>query len=373
MNKQKYIIIIAGAAIIIFSILSMKLLSGFKENPPPKPPEESIRFVKAKPIKYSNLSTSFMASGRVASKSEIIISAEVSGKILDGTVPFKEGQTFKTGDLLVKIYDNEAALGVKSQVSSFLTQLAGILPDMKIDFPESYERWYGFFENIKIDKDLPSLPEISTTKEKVFLSSKNILSNYYSIKSSESRLKKHSIYAPFNGVITQVNTQVGAIANIGAALGKIINTASLELEIPLEASETKWINLGDNVIVKDENNVHEWKGKVIRKAENVNEQTQSISVYVSIINNSKPIYKGQYLKAKFLGIPLTNVMEMPRNAVFNSNEVFIVQDSLLTKTEINVVKVNEKTLFFNGVKENTELVVEPLINAAERTKVKIVR
>ncbi|MCB9248357.1 MAG: hypothetical protein H6613_07330 [Ignavibacteriales bacterium] len=87
------------------------------------------------------------------------------------------------------------------------------------------------------------------------------------------------------------------------------------MEIPLEASETKWISLGDEVIIKDENNVYEWNSKVIRKAENVNEQTQSISVYVSIINNGKPIYKGQYLKATFLGIPLTNVMEMPRNAV----------------------------------------------------------
>ncbi|MCB9248356.1 MAG: hypothetical protein H6613_07325 [Ignavibacteriales bacterium] len=130
-----------------------------------------------------------MASGRVASKSEIIISAEVSGKILDGTVPFKEGQTFKTGDLLLKIYDNEAALGVKSQVSSFLTQLAGILPDMKIDFPESYEKVVWFFENIKLTKTCQAFLKFQQQRKKVFLSSKNILSNYYSIKSSESRLK----------------------------------------------------------------------------------------------------------------------------------------------------------------------------------------
>ena len=38
----------------------------------------------------------------------------------------------------------------------------------------------------------------------------------------------------------------------------------------------------------------------------------------------------------------------------------LLKDSLLTKEEINVVKVNEKTLYFNGLEENTELVVEPL-------------
>ena len=369
MKKQKYIIILAGAAIIIISFLSMKTLSGLKENPPPKPQEEIIRVVKSKPIKYSDVTAPISASGRLSSKSEITISAEVSGKILDGNIPFKEGQTFKEGDLLLKIYDSEAALNLKATVSSFLTQLAGILPDLKIDFPESYPKWYNFFESIEIEKDLPNLPEISSTKEKVFLASKNVLNNYYSIKSSELRLKKYSIYAPFSGAITQVNVEVGAIANIGASLGKIINTSSLELEVPLELDDSKWINIGDQVTVNNG-----LKGRVIRKAESVDEQTQSIIVYIALVNsNSNPIYKGQYLMAKFQGIPLEDVMEIPRNAVFNSNEVFVVKDSLLTKEEINVVKINEKTLYFNGVEENTELVVEPLINAPERTKVSIIR
>jgi multidrug efflux pump subunit AcrA (membrane-fusion protein) len=374
MKKQKYIILVAGAAIIIFSFLSMKALSGLKENPEPKPPVETLRFVKAKPIKYEDITASLTASGRVASRSEITISAEVSGKILEGKVPFKAGLSFGKGDLLVKIYDNEAALSLKAAVSSFLTQLAGILPDLKIDFPESYSKWYSFFERIEIQKDLPELPEFSSTQEKVFLASKNILSNYYTIKSSESRLKKYSIYAPFSGAITQVNVENGAIANVGATLGKIINTSSLELEVPLEVKDAKWINIGDRVLASEESGQDEWSGTVLRKAGDVNEETQSMSVYVSLTNNSsKPIYKGQYLKARFHGIPLNSVMELPRNAVFNSNEVFTVEDSLLTKEEINVVKVGEKTLFFNGLKENTEIVVEPLVNAPEQTKVKIIR
>ena len=218
------------------------------------------------------------------------------------------------------------------------------------------------------------MPEISSTQEKVFLATKNILGKYYVIKSNESKLKKYSIYAPFDGAITQANIEVGAIANIGASIGKIINTSKLEIEVPLEVSDAKWVKVRDNVAIKDEEGTHEWRGQVIRKAENINEQTQSISVYVSLENNnSKPVYTGQYLKVNFAGIPLKNVMEIPRNAVFNSNEVYTVEDSLLTKEEINIVKIGEKTLYFNGLDENIELVVEPLINAAERTKVKIIR
>ena len=64
-------------------------------------------------------------------------------------------------------------------------------------------------------------------------------------------------------------------------------------------------------------------------------------------------------------------MEIPRKAVFNSNEVFVVKDSLLLKKDINVIKTTEETLFFNGLEESLKIVVEPLINASENTKVKL--
>jgi hypothetical protein len=80
---------------------------------------------------------------------------------------------------------------------------------------------------------------------------------------------------------------------------------------------------------------------------------------------------GQYLTVIFKGIKLSNIMEIPRAAVFNTNEVFIVSDSLLAKTEIDIKKINQQSLFFNGIPEGTDVVVEPLINVSEKTKVKI--
>jgi hypothetical protein len=88
-------------------------------------------------------------------------------------------------------------------------------------------------------------------------------------------------------------------------------------------------------------------------------------------NKNNPIYKGQYLTATFKGIKLTNSMELPRAAVFNTNEVFIVIDSLLVKSEIDIKKINQQTLYFNGISEGVDIVIEPLINVSEKTKVKI--
>ena len=68
---------------------------------------------------------------------------------------------------------------------------------------------------------------------------------------------------------------------------------------------------------------------------------------------------------------IANSMLLPRNAVFNSNEVFIVVDGKLKKREINVIKWNESTLVFNGLNEGDKVVAEPLINVRENSPVGI--
>ncbi len=372
MKKQKYIIIASGIVIILFAYFSMSFLSGFKKQPKKIQEKEVFRYVKTKPVKYESKEAIVISSGRVSSKSEVALSAEVSGKILPGNIPFKKGQQFRKGDLLLKIYDIEAGLSLKANKSSFLNILAGFLPDFKISVPENYEEWYKFFEKVDINKDLPDLPEIKSTKEKVFLSAKNILSTYYNIKSAESTFKKYSIYAPFDGAITNVNIEVGGFAGIGTRLGDIINTKELELDVPLKLEDVKWVKIGDKVKVENNQSTASWNGTVIRKSGDLNIQTQSVSVFIKILNNRQtPIYKGQYLKAYFNTLVINNVMEIPRNSVINTNEVFVVKNDMLVKKMINLIKINEKSVFINGLNENEMIVVEPLINANENTKVKI--
>ena len=64
-------------------------------------------------------------------------------------------------------------------------------------------------------------------------------------------------------------------------------------------------------------------------------------------------------------------MEFPRSAVFNSIEVFEIIVGRLKKQIIDIVKINETTLIFNGLEEGIKIVVEPLINAQENSPVGI--
>ena len=166
--------------------------------------------------------------------------------------------------------------------------------------------------------------------------------------------------------------EVVSIANTGRSLYRIINTGMLELEVPVPVEDVKWINKGDKVITNAESGSGQWIGKVVRKADYVDRSTQSVSIFISVQNSSEsPLFEGQYLTASFDGEISGNAMEIPRRAVFNNNEVFIVTDNTLRKAEINILKVNQQSMIFNGLEEGVSIIVEPLINVVEGTVVEI--
>lgn len=372
--KRKIIIVASIIAIVVVAFGLMQVFSSF--NPEEEAPAHHVskKYVKVEKVVYRDIESEVTASGRIVSQSLVDVASEVQGQILSGKIPLKKGQGFKKGDLLLKIYNEEFKLALQSKKSVFLTSIANILPDFKIDYPDSYQRWTDFFDNIKIDGDMPELPEIKSKQEKIFLASKNILSNYYSIQSDEIRLDKYFIRAPFNGVYTQVNSEVGSIANPGARLGQIIRTDQLELEVPVKPDEVKWLKKGDKAVVSTEDGLSEWKGKIARISQFVDESTQSISVFVSINPNSENrLYNGQYLKAVFPGKIIKSGMEIPRNAIFNFNEVFTVVEGKLVKNTVSIEKYNQNSLIFTGLPEGINVVSEPLINAIENSEVEVIK
>jgi len=217
------------------------------------------------------------------------------------------------------------------------------------------------------------MPVIKDEKLKIFLASRNVLSEYYGIQQDEKRLKRHSLYAPFNGTFTQVNFEVGGYVNTGGQIARMIRTDQLEVEVPVKNEHSKWIKIGDKVRVYSKSRISEMPGVVVRKSDFINVNTQSRSIFVKVQHTANDeMLAGEYKVVEFPGQKIDAAMEIPRSAVFNSNEVFLVIDGKLKKREIDIIKVNETTLIFSGLPEGQKIVTEPLINAKENSPVAIV-
>ena len=365
---RRIVIIVSVIFILGLAYGLMRFLIAQKEEPPVRRSLESRRYVRVEPVKYSSISSSVVETGRLSSIAEIDIVAEGSGKIEAGQVSLKKGASFSKGDVLFVVYPDEAILSLKARKSQYQNILASIIPDLVIDFPEAEESFGQFFSSINVDKPLPPMPEIEDNKLKIFLASRNVISEYYNIERDELQLKRRTVRAPFNGTFKEVYSELGAYTNTGGRVARAIQTDHLELEVPLQRNDAIWVNQGNEVTVKSEDRKITWKGKVLRKSQFLDENTQRQTIFISIpYKHQQPLMAGEYYVAQFPVRPIDGVMEIPRNSVFNSNEVFVARSGRLAKEKINVIKVNESSLIFNGLSEGDSVIVQQLINVSEGT------
>jgi len=364
-------VIVVSVLFILFVAWGlMRFLIAQKEAPPVRRSIEARRYVRVEPVNYSRIASEVSEKGRLASISEIDIVAEASGKIQTRKVALKKGSKFSKGDVLFVIYPDEAILSLKARKSQYQNTLAAIIPDLVIDFPESEEAFFTFFSSIAVDKPLPPMPKVKDDQLKIFLASRNVISEYYSIQRDELQLQRRTIRAPFNGTYKEVYMEQGAYTNTGGRVARAIQTDQLEMEVPVVREEATWIKLGDLVKVVSETRSLTWEGKVIRKSQFVDESTQSQTIFIRIKpNKNQALLAGEYLRAIFPVRPIEDVMEIPRNSVFNSDEVFVVRQGRLAKEKIQIIKENERTLIFKGIPEGDTLVVQQLINVSEGTLV----
>lgn len=373
MSWRKITFIVVALIILLGGSAALsRLFVSMKPEPPRMPEMELKRFVKTEVVKYNEITSSVSREGRVTSGSEVTLVSEASGKIEKGLIALRKGASFKKGELIAEIYKDEVELALRARKSRFLTTITIMLPDIKVDYPEQFEAYLAFFNSIDMDIKLSALPPATDEKLKIFLASRNVLSEYYGIQQDEKRLSRHSLYAPFNGAFTQVNSEVGGYVNTGGQIAKMIRTDQLEIEVPVENEQSEWIKIGDKVIVSVRNSDESKPGRVVRKANFIDPKFQSRGIFVEVQNSAKEeLLVGEWMMVEFPGQKIEAAMEIPRSAVFNSNEVFVVVDGRLKKREINIIKRNETTLIFKGLEEGEKIVVEPLINVKENSPVGI--
>lgn len=331
---------------------------------------ESVKNVKATEIEYKSREISISGLGRVISENAIDLISEVQGEIERGAVPIRQGQSFSAGQILFKVDDEEARLSLSAQKSGFMNAVATILPDLRIDFSAAYPKWQAYFDQLDVEKSLPNMPEISDSKEKVFLSTRNIINQYYTIKSAEERLSKYIVKAPFSGSFIDVIQEEGSVVNPGSRVARIARSNRLELELPVRKEDLPYISRNMTVDVFSEDSEKSWKGRITRIGSILDPATQAVNVYLTLNSSRGEVFEGQFLRVEVPGSRLKNVMEIPRDALVSQNEVYTITDSSrLQLSKVSIEKINKESVFFSGLEEGKMVVVEPLFNAYDNMPV----
>ncbi|WP_417600431.1 efflux RND transporter periplasmic adaptor subunit [Owenweeksia hongkongensis] len=350
---KRKIIIIAASALILFGGFTVSNILKESKKAPVKKKTNNTTTVFVETVKNATLPIQLTTTGSLEAKNRVEIYAEVQGVMTSPVGSFKEGSSYKKGSTLVSIESDVYSAGLMSQKSSLQNLVTSALADIRLDYPKAFKKWNDFLSQIDVTKPLPQLPEAESDKEKMFITGRNIYSTYYNVRNMELTLAKYNIAAPFDGVLVEALVTPGSLIRTGQKLGTFIQPTIYEIEAPVSSSMINFLKIGQKVAVTPTtNNNQEWEGEITRINRLVNSETQTTNVFIQL--KGEGLEEGMFVKTNIMATEMENAYELSRSVIFDTDQVFVVQDSLLAQKTIEPIYYNEKTVVVRGLEDGEQ-------------------
>lgn len=365
---RKIILAILGVLLIVASVFITKSLIANKNKVKPVPPKV-VKVVFADTVKNSVVPIVVPANGNLMAKRRFELYSEVQGVFQPGAKLFKAGQSYNKGQTLIRIEDSEYYATVQSEKSNLYNAIAAIMADLRLDFPEVFPKWEAYLKSFDLNKTTPKLPEMTSEKENYFITGRGIVSNYFNVKNLEQRLSKYVITTPFNGILTEALVTEGTLIRSGQKLGEFIDPSVFEMEVGVSKSFANLLQVGKTVALNNLEGTETYTGKVSRVNGSIDATTQTITVFIEVTD--KNLKEGMYLEAKVDVKDEDNAIQINRNLLLDTKEIFVVRDSVLDLIPVKPIHFSDTKVVLKDVPDGTVIVSRPVQGAYAGMLVKV--
>ena len=269
------------------------------------------------------------------------------------------GARVKKGDLLVDIDTPEIDQEL-SQARATREQIAAQLELAKT----SADRWINLRKT-----DSVSQQEADQETNAYKQSQANLAASEANVRRLEQLESFKHIYAPFSGVITQRNTDVGALINAGASgqkgLFDLAQVDPLRVYVSVPQSYSPSVRPGMPAYIQlDEYPGKKFSGKVARSADAIDPGTRTLLTEVDVENRDGKLLPGAYAQVHF-AVPVQTVrISVPVNALLFRAEgprVAVVgpDDKIQLRSVIIGRDFGTKLEILGGLDNKDRIVVNP--------------
>jgi RND family efflux transporter MFP subunit len=338
--------------------------------------------VRIAPVRASGNTMSVNWPGTAEAFAQANIYARASGYISKRNVDI--GSQVKAGDLLVEVTAPELDHQI-AQAESTLVQMKAALQQAKAQQDLAQVTW---------DRDNPLVQKGWVTAQQgdtdrltlqsrvaaVAVAQANIDAQTAQLRVLNQQKAYQSVVAPFDGVITQRNIDVGALVQADAASGTFLFTLMqsdvLRIQLYVPQDEAFGVAPGVEAVVRvPEMPGRDFPGKVTRIAEALQPGTRTLQTEIDVPNTEHVLQPGIYCYVE-LKIPRkTPSLIVPSEAiVFNRDglNVVVVDDGVARIRHINVVRDFGTTVEVNaGVKEGDQVILNPPVDLTDGRKVQV--
>lgn len=325
-KKSKKVLLFSIIGGVLLLIIIAVVVSGKKEKQ---------IVVQTEKISKRNITQVVSGTGTINPETKVDVSAEISGEIVQ--LPYKEGDTVKKGDLLVKIRAetygeriNQQQAGV--QYSRTQVEVAeNNLRKAELELQRT-EQLYNSGLISQSDLDNARIA-YQVALSQVKSANANVSQNIAMLRQSSQDLSKATIRSTMNGIVTQLNNELGEkVVGTQQMAGTVIMTVSdlsvMDAEIEISENDVTHVKLGDTADVEVDafpdriikGFVYEISNSAKSKGIGTQEQVINFIVKIRIIDQDVSLKPGMSCNADIKVNSKSDVIAVPIQCVTARDE-----------------------------------------------------
>jgi RND family efflux transporter MFP subunit len=315
-------------------------------------------------VKRENVARDVIATGTTEPVRDANLSPQMTGRIAAITV--KEGDKVKAGALLARLDSIEASLRVESTAANAASTLA------------NYELAKAEYER------MAPLAERGTVTQQQL---QRLAGNRDALKAASDAAKvgqadaarnvtNTSLKAPFSGIISKVNSEVGEVATLvpPTVLMRLVDLSSVDVRVPVHERELARITVGNKVTATFPSMGQSAEGTVTFISPEIDPKTRSAEVVTRIPNPTAAFRAGMFTEIHIVPKASQESLVVPKAAVGGAGEkryVFVVKSDSVEQRPVKVSPIDSASLaVLEGLDASDEIVASGIGRLSNGVKVK---
>jgi len=351
---KKTSIIIVAIVFVLFGAMAWTLARNKKEinrSKEVKATDDRIA-VTVETVQMQETSNQLEFVGMAEPDKEVMLVSESSGKIVE--INFNLGDLVNKGTILAKVDDTYKRLAFENaQLNYNKTK-------------DDYERYQVMRKGDAVSEDQLRNAKISYENAAIQL------------ENTKKQWDDTKIVAPFSGVLTSKNTEMGAYVNSGTSIAGIADIAKLKVKLAVSESNVYQLHKGQKVSVSA--NVYPgitYQG-TISSISPQGSNVHTFPVEILIANDNKaPLKAGTYVNVHVDMGKMGKALLISRNAIVSSIKdpsVYVVKGESVQLVRINTGRdYNSYIEVTSGINEGDQVVTNGQINLMDGARISVVK
>ncbi len=327
--------------------------------------------VVSKPISLGEYPVKIEVMGQVIPARSAVLKPQISGKIIHVDSEFIEGGVFEENAQILQIDPSDYEIDVnikKAAVDQANAALKLELGQQEIarDELEIIEKSTG--RKLKNNDLALRKPQLAQAKA-------NLNSTKAQLELAKLNLNRTKITAPFNGLITHRNTDIGNIITTRDAIATLVATDEYWIDIEIPTYDAKWLEIGAAAKITLNNNLGTRNGALLKITGSLNKNSRLASMIISV---SKPLsvkpalMLGDYVHVTLIGDNLKNAARIPIEYIRNNNTVWLERGSKLVIAPVIIAYKDRRFAYIvKGINDGDNIIISNIITPINGMDIKL--